>query len=253
MTALAETNAVPASEPAADDAPGLSKVDRLRIGGYAAPKLRRDKSKRRIAVVDKDGNVVGYRDLADVQKKILERAKIEFDVADGVRPKTVLCELCNAVVKVPKAGPVLKRCVGGICPVPCAGGCGKMPPKGTFVPSVVKRRAGQPWRCRDCVTQERVAAKDARVATSPCGGGCGRLPNPQNLVPGKVKRRNGRPWKCRQCDCADKLKANAAKTPAQRSENVRKAWAARRAAKQAVNPAESAETNSPVDHPEVQP
>lgn len=73
----------------------LTKVERLQAGGYVAPKLRKAKDaaakgtkpQRRIAIVDKDGRVVGYRDLVDVTKKLAERAEIEFDVQPGSRPR----------------------------------------------------------------------------------------------------------------------------------------------------------------------
>lgn len=318
MTALAETNAVPASEPAADDAPGLSKVDRLRIGGYAAPKLRRDKSKRRIAVVDKDGNVVGYRDLADVQKKILERAKIEFDVVDGVRPNTVLCELCNAVVKVPKTGTVPRKCIGG-CPTKCSGGCGAMSPRGANDPARVRYRGGTPWICNPCfhanLTPEQRAEAHRKGLT-------GWTPEMLSEKARKAARKRD-PQKFKMSCKNGGLASMANLTPEQRAERIRLAIHARKIQAAAVaanhasrvvavlaahpdgltkfaiqsalsvdarilgkalalltdgpvtweqrvihgrlrdvfrlrnkitpHPAESAETNSPVDHPEVQP
>lgn len=148
----------------ADTDKRLTKVERLQAGGYVAPKLRKAKDdaakgtkpQRRIAVVDKEGRVVGYRDLVDVTKKLAERAEIEFDVQPGVRPQTVLCEACNAIVKVRKKVAVPRVCWDG-CRIMCAGGCGKRATRSAYKTAQVKRRNGAPWRCIACAVAAQVS------------------------------------------------------------------------------------------------
>lgn len=155
----------------ADTDKRLTKVERLQAGGYVAPKLRKAKDdaakgtkpQRRVAVVDKEGRVVGYRDLVDITKKLAERAQIEFDVQPGARPKTVLCEVCNSVVKVRYRSKVPKKCWGG-CRVPCSGGCGKIAPSYAFTPKAVRQRRGLPWRCGPCAQAELAASGHHREA-----------------------------------------------------------------------------------------
>jgi hypothetical protein len=65
----------------------LTKVERMRLAAQSAPSLRATRRPvRRIKVVDKDGRVVKYIDTDTLAKKVLERAKIEFDT-----PKRRVC------------------------------------------------------------------------------------------------------------------------------------------------------------------
>lgn len=188
------------------DEPKLSKVARLRIGGVVAPKLRKAKGSgrdRRVAVVDGAGRIVGYRNWTDVQRALLKRVEIEFSVQDGVRPETVLCEVCNAVVKVSRRGGIPRRCAG-LCSARC-GGCGKQAPGHVFQPSAVASRGGAPWRCKGCATAARHAA----------------------MAPDQRSER------ARKISAAVAAR-NAAMTHDQRSEVKRKAWATRRARAEAA-------------------
>lgn len=85
----------------------MCKAERLAIAAAVAPSLRAAPEAvrtRRVAIVDKDGNVVGYRALADVQKEILKARAIELEVQDGERAKTKLCERCGNPLQQRGAG-----------------------------------------------------------------------------------------------------------------------------------------------------
>ena len=100
-------------EPIAGDKPKLRKVDRLAVAAAVAPTIRGQDArtkKRRVAVVDRDGNVVRYTTLDEVQKAALETAKISLAVQDGVRPREVLCARCGRVIKVPRRSRVPTEC-----------------------------------------------------------------------------------------------------------------------------------------------
>ena len=90
----------------------MNKAQRLVVAAAVAPVLRNEDEQtksRRVALTDADGNVTGYTTLGEVQRQILARAKIEFDV-EG-RPAKAICEYCGRVLPVPKAGgPVPKQC-----------------------------------------------------------------------------------------------------------------------------------------------
>ena len=121
-------------------AAGSCKAERLAVAGQVAPALRANVGEakaRRVAITDADGNVVGYRTLADVQTALLERQSIEIQVDDGVRPKTVMCGVCGK----PKAVPVRGRYSANHeeCTwAPCAANCGARARPGSL-------------HCRDCL------------------------------------------------------------------------------------------------------
>lgn len=87
----------------------LSRAQKLRIAGYAAPILRNG-VRRRIRVLGPDGAV--KREITDVEllAKLHERAGVELDVKTGHRPTHVVCERCGKVIRVKKKGPIPKRC-----------------------------------------------------------------------------------------------------------------------------------------------
>ncbi len=132
----------------ADETQAWNKAERLQVAGLVAPRLRdqddRTKS-RRVAKVDAAGNVVGYVSLADVQKGLLRKQEIEFDVADGVRPKERLCRLCGRPFRVPLIkGRVPTVCL--ICRDPLCQDCGTVLKKrGT---QLGQRRAVRCGKCR---------------------------------------------------------------------------------------------------------
>lgn len=121
------------------------KPEALAIAGYSAPRLRGQPEAvrmRRIAKTDQDGNVVGYTTLEEVQKALLRRQEIEFDVADGVRPKKIVCRHCGKLVATPKKG--------GPVPVCCA--------------------SCRHYKCADCgaETTERRSNRRDSVRCMPC-------------------------------------------------------------------------------------
>ena len=90
-----------------------SRAERLALAGAVAPTLRAAQE-RRIARVDADGNVVGYTTHKRLAESLLARQQIEIAVVEGVRPKTVMCEVCGLPAKVLKVGAVSKghsRCM----------------------------------------------------------------------------------------------------------------------------------------------
>lgn len=150
----------------------MNKAARLAVAGYVAPPLRSaspQTSQRRVARVDKDGNVVGYTTLAEVQRSLLARQDIELEVAEGVRPRAIVCRLCGKVVNVPNKGAVPFTCL------PSAGGCARQErcagwgstegvcvavPRGRdFSIRKVAIRKGGPWRCIQCSVRRAYAAK----------------------------------------------------------------------------------------------
>ena len=84
-----------------------SRAERLALAGAVAPTLRAAQE-RRIARVDADGNVVGYTTHKRLAESLLARQQIEIAVVEGVRPKTVMCEVCGLPAKVTKMGPITK-------------------------------------------------------------------------------------------------------------------------------------------------
>lgn len=163
---------------------GLSKAERLLIAGAVAPAVRRaTDGDRRIAIVDAAGKIVGYRTLADVRKSLLERAKIEIDTGDGVRPKTVVCERCGRLVKVGSRSSVKRVCREG-CAIVCAGAHGKACPEGAPAPAhafnrrMVASRQGAPWRCAACAASHYANRRGkGRVDRQRSGRWAARLPH----------------------------------------------------------------------------
>lgn len=122
-----------------------NKATKLEIAGLIAPVLRGQSesvAKRRVAKVDKDGNVVGYTTLAELQRELLAARKIELEVEDGVRPEKKLCEKCGIIFEVPKVGALPSFCRK--CSDPACIDCGKIRVRAG------QRHEGSPLRCRDC-------------------------------------------------------------------------------------------------------
>lgn len=108
-----------------DNEEHMCKAERLIVAGVVAPSLRaapESVRKRLVAVVDKDGTVVGYRALEDVQKDILRARAIELETQEGVRPKAVLCQKCGKSFRVKAKGAIGRFCAEHT-EVTCA--CGK--------------------------------------------------------------------------------------------------------------------------------
>lgn len=151
-----------------------TKQERLVVAGAIAPYLRESKEKtknRRVAVTDKDGKILRYTTLDEVQKKLLEAHALEIDVIDGERPKEVICELCGKFVKVEKGkgGPIPRFCKDKRCQhKPCPGfgetegECRALPPVSAFEPGTISRRKGEPWMCKLCTSRKNAASPERR-------------------------------------------------------------------------------------------
>lgn len=143
----------------------LNKAQRLTLAAAVAPALRMQSDKarqRRVAVTDKDGKVVRYISWADYQALVLKRAGIELDVAEGVRPRSVLCRDCGALVRVEPGKRVPMRCRA--CRSANCSDCGGDLP--AWAVANVRRRGGAPARCSECAGLRR---------TEMCGRGRHRL------------------------------------------------------------------------------
>lgn len=136
------------------------KAERLAVAAAVAPVLRSqsERSARRVVKVydQKTGDVVRHATLADVQRSLLETAKIELSVTEGARPTHVACEFCGRIIPVGK-GSVPKSCRGGCdrqqtCAGwgPSEGRCMEVPGPLAFKPAHVRMRNGGPWRCKAC-------------------------------------------------------------------------------------------------------
>jgi hypothetical protein len=150
---------------AAESLEKWNKAERLAVASAVAPLLRSQGERalaRRVARVDKDGKVVGYTTLAEVQKSLLRRREIELETVKGVRPKAVICENCGKDVPVKRKGgrlPTMCETKGGCfrqkqCARPK---CRNKPTKSAFVPHCVRARNGEPWVCQSCRASETMA------------------------------------------------------------------------------------------------
>lgn len=79
--------------------PANNKVERLAVAAHIAPSLR-STALRRVARTDKNGNVIGYSDIGEIQQALIGRAKIEIDVHEGTRPRRVVCDVCGKICRV---------------------------------------------------------------------------------------------------------------------------------------------------------
>jgi hypothetical protein len=193
-----------------------NKAERLAVAAAVAPSLRSqdDKTKqRRVALVDASGKVTGYTTLGEVQKSLLKARAIELEVADGVRPKEVLCRACGKTVKVPKGGFVPTVCREG-CAREC-NDCGKSLPSDTLRRAA---RAGRTPRCLICSS----AAKTPEQRSEAGRRRCAMTPEQRSEI---ARRRNAAMTPEQRSEIA--RRANAAKTPEQRSEIARRANAAK--------------------------
>lgn len=91
-----------------DRAPGLdldntNKAQRLAVAAAIAPALRvgaAGAKARRVGRLDKDGNIVGWTTLAEVQAKLLEAHALEIAVDDGVVQTEKICARCGRPFKL---------------------------------------------------------------------------------------------------------------------------------------------------------
>lgn len=171
-----------------------NKIERIAVAGHAAPRLRAQSEetiKRKVHLVDKDGNVVRYASVAEVQAGLLRRRDIEFDVTDNVKPKTKICTSCGRTfAPQSRTG---RRCRS--CLHPNCADCGKPLP---FAGTQVKKK--RDVRCFDC----SMAFKKANAKYPTCEG-CGvQLKNytAKECRPCRVNRMRPPDVSCKACGAA---------------------------------------------------
>lgn len=174
-----------------------NKAERLALAGAVAPTLRNNAAKakdRKVAKLDKDGNVVGYTTLAKVQEALLAKEKIELAVQDGVRPKKIFCETCGVPFAPPKKGfanRVCRKCREK----PCVD-CGK-PTSARWANETAKDR-----RCMECYHKKRRAPPPGLCTD--CGTSLGRCSNHPHRI-----RSRSKDGKARCLACSNKYKQRA--------------------------------------------
>jgi hypothetical protein len=216
-----------------DNEEHMCKAERLIVAGVVAPALRaapESVRKRRVARVDKDGNVVGYTTLAEVQEKVLLTRSIELAVDDGTRPILVMCRRCGMEFRPRKNGRVFVVC--NSCSTPKCLGCGKV-----LTPSQNANRRKRCWgcytewrrdgrkrqHCVDCGVEHGIPAaksnrcqdchfKRIRAERAMCCV-CNRKLSPDINTPAKVKKRGGEATKCRTCHLRGRSKKERPQAP----------------------------------------
>ncbi len=173
----------------------MNKAERLAVAGYVAPRMRGDSERtasRRVARVDKDGKVVGYTTLAEVQKALLRARAIEIEVVDGTRPDEAICERCGLPAKVRARARVeggtirCDKCTFLSCP-----DCKKPLPRCYSAPSMMAKGDGEKV-CRPC------RAKRTKAALPVCSGCAKRLSRNSEW---QYRKNNGpdMPLRCAAC------------------------------------------------------
>jgi len=130
-----------------------NKVESLRLSGHLAPRLRsmpKEKLNRRIGLMDNDGNVTGCTTYREVVQGVLHRQSIEFDVGDGVRPKTVSCENCHKPFEVNAQGFIASVCLEG-----CFRSCSTCKNEVTVKSARWFAKQGRKPLCRQCADVNR--------------------------------------------------------------------------------------------------
>jgi hypothetical protein len=206
-----------------DAAEKWSKAERLAVAGAVAPALRsaaRETSTRRVARVDVEGNIVGYTTLAEVQKALLERHKIEIELQPDKRPKEFICERCGKPSKVPKLGVVPKRCKP--CKLTTCSACGNQKParryyKSTLCHPCYRRQGPRKPRpqCQACGVEvvrrakKCTACADKKEKPNLRCADCDKELSKSARWASNVRARHGKPARC--TGCASKARV-AAKT-----------------------------------------
>lgn len=144
----------------------LNRAERLAAAGAVAPTLRNQDEKarsRRVARIDSDGNVVGYTTLEEVQKALIRRDLVEFDVSGGERPSRLVCPECGSVMLAKRKGKERSRC--DACTHPRCLGCG------VRARSIKPAGTRDSYQCNACVLKDRrSAAKEPTFAVcADCG------------------------------------------------------------------------------------
>lgn len=146
-----------------------NKAQRLEIAAAIAPSIRGASDKalvRRFHIVKADDPTwtpISQATGKEALRGLAKLHEIEHAVAEGVRPKEIVCEVCGNLVPVCGSGQLPKRCAE-TCAVFCSGGCKKKAPSSAFVPGAVRRRQGRPWACADCTPALRKPKRKLRPA-----------------------------------------------------------------------------------------
>jgi hypothetical protein len=183
------------------------KIEDLSIAGFAAPLMRRCAGKnllRRVAMISADGEVVGYTTLLDLQKSLLIKRQIEFDVIPDAKPTLLVCRECGRDVVQKRSLNNLCRAGFGCRAIKCQD-CGKnLSSNACFLGStrcqscqgIANRKHDRaPRHCLDC---SKVLSTDASRKNSKRCGPCSNL-----------ARRTLKPAYCK--DCTKALESRCAK------------------------------------------
>ncbi len=210
------------------DDDSMNKAQRLALASAVAPVLRGTSEKtksRRVARVDAEGNVVGYTTLAEVQKALLLTRQIELETTDGVRQVEGVCTKCGRSVKLnTNIVPPIVCYEGGCAQKHCAGyegfECSEVPGRKALLPSGIKDREGELWRCKSCnykyyrghthtLVQERQNPKQLFCAGW-SGVECPKLVPAYALQASFILKRAGAPWRCSPCTSKQKHNRDSA-------------------------------------------
>ena len=159
----------------------MTEAQRLELAGYIAPALRRVKAEamqRRVTIVHKDGSTKPGV-LGDALKGLAKIHELEHAVAEGQRPKVVVCQDCGRTVSVNFNGVVPSRCKEGV-------GC---------------RTSADVLPCRWCGHAQESANRGGGTAllckaceSTPCP--CG---NRVGIATVRRRAADGKPLMCRPC------------------------------------------------------
>ena len=206
----------------------MNKIEKLRAASLVAPAIRNDSGRgRKFRVIDDSGEVVGTIDATSLAESVARRADIEFD---AIKPKFAKCTQCGSWFNLTKDGRQSKRCEAcrtGKGQTTCAGfngPCDEKPYKYAFLPSKIRYRHGEPWRCAACSKKKSIAAMstDKRSAISKKRW-ASMTPEQRRTYVNKARAARTP----EQRGTATK-KMHASRTPEQRSLLVKKAWETRR-------------------------
>lgn len=177
----------------------MSNIETLIIAGHVAPSIRRFSKKnkrRRVGILDKDGNTTGYTTLDAVQKQLLLTKKIEISTFDDPekRPNEVLCKKCELPITVKRTGRIPEYCV--ICKTVKCSKCGnKFAKSSSSIAKQLKRKTNKinDLICLDCRREDKINL--AECASCKCILSRKSTDN--------FRRRNKIP-RCRKCYIKDK-------------------------------------------------
>jgi len=220
--------------------PTLTRLEKLRIAAFTAPRLRNE-SGRRIKVANARGEVVREISVEEAIIKIHERAGVEFDVVHSAKAKTVRCATCPTWFTPVrrKPGPLPVQCefcrtgrgqteCPGYGEHKCSSGPGDRPawppPRNAFTPRRVLARGNGPWRCTTCALRLANADEQVRNRRSETAKQIHARRSPEERK--EIARRVHESTSPERRSTAAK-KAASSRSAEERSESVRKSWAKR--------------------------